>query len=371
MEFLFEGFGFCAILLSGFCIFLFIHRLNRSLIAWIVLSALYIAYFLLLFNDQLPSDHWIHLLFYPLSLLSVPAFYLGLKQWSKSSQIQWKNYTLYALPYLLFVAMLFFFWWQEERISIIDGFLKCPSNMPQLLRTHNGTVLGISATIYLMLGLREINAYDKRLLKFYSNVDSKELKWLRNLIVGFFFAVVAITIVIVSATAFSAYDLRYTFQIVSTLNSILLILFWFNLTKQLVKIEDWQSEVLPIQEENASAKAAISYEAEIIKLEQIMQEEQLFLQSELDLQELATQLQLSRQRLSEVLNQGLQTNFYTYINNYRIEYAAQLLKHPKYMHFTAEGIGYESGFASRSTFFKLFKAKYSLSPAAYRKKTSV
>ncbi|MEM0995201.1 MAG: hypothetical protein AAGI49_19375, partial [Bacteroidota bacterium] len=334
MEFLFEGFGFCAILLSGFFIFLFAHRLNRFLIAWIVLSAVYIAYFLLLFNDQLPPTHWIHLFAYPFSLLSVPTFYLGLKQWSKTSPMEWKHWILYTLPYLLFVAMLFFFWWSAESISIINGFLKCPSNMPQLLKTHNGTVLGISATIYLTLAIREINAYDQRLLKFYSNVDSKELKWLRNLIVGFFFAVVAITAVIVAATIFAVYDLQYTFQIVSMLNSILLILFWFNLTKQLVKVEDWQLESLPMQDENTNPKPAISYEAEIARLEKIMQEQQLFLQSELDFQELATNLQLSRQRLSEVLNQGLQINFYNYINNYRIVYAAQLLGHPKYAHLT-------------------------------------
>ncbi|MEM8525545.1 MAG: AraC family transcriptional regulator [Bacteroidota bacterium] len=371
MEFLFEGFGFCAILLSAFFISLFAQRLNRFLIAWIVLTSLYISYFLLLFNDQIPTNHWIHLFFYPLPLLSVLAFYLGLKQWSKADNLKWGNWISFTLPYLLFIAMLFFFWCQEESIYIVNGFLDCPSNMPDFLRAHNGTVLGIGAATYLTLSIREINAYDKRLLKFYSNIDSKELKWLRNLILGFFFAVVAITVVIVSATTFAAYDMKYTFQIVSLLNSILLILFWFNLSRQLVRVEDWQLEELPIQEENVSTKSATNYEIEVAKLEQVMEEEQLFLQTELDLQELATQLQLSRQRLSEVLNQGLQTNFYNYINNYRIEYAAQLLENPKYTHFTAEGIGYESGFASRSTFFKLFKLKYSLSPAAYRKKTSV
>ncbi|MEM9887062.1 MAG: AraC family transcriptional regulator [Bacteroidota bacterium] len=371
MKFLFEGLGFNAVLLSVFFMAILAGRLNRFLVIWISLTALNIIYFLLLFNDMFDSNNWIHILAYPVSLLSGSAFYMGLRQWVSPEKIRWIHWLPYTLPYLLFVLVLIFLSQQEEGVSVVEGFINFPSSTPNYIIVYHGMVLAIGGVVFLGLSIFRINKYDQRLLKFYSNVESKELKWLRNLIIGFFLAVFTIMSAIFLSTNFAVYEIRYTFQVVSVLISILLILFWFNLAKQLIKIEQWQPEPVPLEAENTASKIGIAYEERIAALEQLMSEQQLFLNEELNLQELALPLQISRQQLSEVLNQGLSTNFYNYVNNYRVAYAANLLKDKKYAHYTAEGIGYESGFAARSTFFKLFKAKYGLSPAAYRKNSSV
>jgi AraC-like DNA-binding protein len=58
-------------------------------------------------------------------------------------------------------------------------------------------------------------------------------------------------------------------------------------------------------------------------------------------------------------------SFTNLINEYRIEKAKELLETEN--NFTVEGIGYESGFNSKSTFFTTFKKITGKTPTEYQK----
>jgi AraC-like DNA-binding protein len=60
-------------------------------------------------------------------------------------------------------------------------------------------------------------------------------------------------------------------------------------------------------------------------------------------------------------------NFYTYVNKFRLEYSQSLLKNPKKQHLSMEGVAYESGFGSKSTFNTLFKKHIEMTPIQYKK----
>ena len=100
------------------------------------------------------------------------------------------------------------------------------------------------------------------------------------------------------------------------------------------------------------------------RLEQIMEDQQVFRNPNLKLQDLAQELRLSPHQLSQFSNDNLGKNFTQFINEYRIGEACKLLETDTLL--SIEGIGDEVGFNSKSTFFSTFKKIKGLTPAKYR-----
>lgn len=101
----------------------------------------------------------------------------------------------------------------------------------------------------------------------------------------------------------------------------------------------------------------------------IITEKELFLNAQLTLSETAKELAVSPHLLSQVLNEKYNKSFTFYINELRIERAKILLTTNK--KFTIEGIGYECGFNSKSSFFTVFKKISGQTPTEYQKSQGI
>jgi YesN/AraC family two-component response regulator len=88
-------------------------------------------------------------------------------------------------------------------------------------------------------------------------------------------------------------------------------------------------------------------------LEQVMEEQQLYLNKNLTLADLALALNTNRTYASNYLSQVRGQTFYDYVNQMRIERISipMLKEHPEY---TLEYVAEKSGFASISTFRRAF-----------------
>jgi AraC-like DNA-binding protein len=93
-----------------------------------------------------------------------------------------------------------------------------------------------------------------------------------------------------------------------------------------------------------------------------------YLNPELTLDQLASQLSLRSRLLSQVINEELGQNFYDFINRNRIEEASRLLTNPKDRKITVLEVLYEVGFNSKSSFNTLFKKYTGLTPSEFKKK---
>lgn len=101
------------------------------------------------------------------------------------------------------------------------------------------------------------------------------------------------------------------------------------------------------------------------RLQQLMEEERLYRQLELRLEDVAAQLFITPHQLSEFVNDHLGTNFPAYVNKHRIEEAKQLLiSEPDQ---SALSIAFEVGFGSKQTFNTSFKQFTGMTPSEYRK----
>jgi len=96
-----------------------------------------------------------------------------------------------------------------------------------------------------------------------------------------------------------------------------------------------------------------------------IKEKELFLNPNLTIADVAQESSVSTHQLSQYLNEQMGKSFSVFINEYRIEKAQELLKSDS--KFSIEGIGHESGFNSKSTFYTAFKKLTGMTPTEYRK----
>ncbi len=106
----------------------------------------------------------------------------------------------------------------------------------------------------------------------------------------------------------------------------------------------------------------------VAKLKKVMEEEKLFLKSDLTLADLAKSLQTNTAYLSRVINDEFAMNFSNFLNKYRIEEAQKLIENHKLDVMTFEGIAKSCGFLSRSSFNQAFKKFTGMTPTEFSQK---
>ena len=95
------------------------------------------------------------------------------------------------------------------------------------------------------------------------------------------------------------------------------------------------------------------------------EQEQPYLEVDLSLAQLAKQLDMHPNTLSQLINSYSGGNFFEFVNGYRIEEIKRELASSQ-EHIMI--IAYNNGFKSKSSFNDVFKRKTGMTPSQYRKK---
>lgn len=119
---------------------------------------------------------------------------------------------------------------------------------------------------------------------------------------------------------------------------------------------------LPISEEQKMATAN--------RITALMEEEKLFMQHDLSLYDLAQKLDMHKNYVSHIINDVFEANFFTYINNYRVEEAKKMLLDSNFDNLSIEGIASSVGFKTRNVFYPVFKKVVGMTPFQYKKENS-
>lgn len=135
---------------------------------------------------------------------------------------------------------------------------------------------------------------------------------------------------------------------------------WFNKKESFV-----EEDVLEIEPEKYE-KSRVD-EKEMLELVQTLEklDDAVFLDETLNLEKLATHLNIQRYYLSQVFSVGLNTSFTKYVNAKRCSYACELLKNKDKTKYSIEDIALKAGFNSTTTFYRAFKENYGVAPSQY------
>lgn len=260
-----------------------------------------------------------------------------------------RRLALLTLPFALFV-LVYALWPSRGVIYAYITFLWC------------------YAWAVVFVGYIKMKRYLDYVRCEYSNIDKIDVSWLRPV---FLFAIVGqLAWLFTSLYASVATDIVYFFSII-VLWLVVLHYSW-DFQPIVVENETEQAESMgdmKTMEESLANTTGAPSEKPISpiahgKLEQLVEEQKLYLRPNLTLQELAQALGSNRTYVSTYLSQVMGQTFYDYINQLRIERSAipLITEHPEYKF---EYIAHLSGFTSMSTFRRAFIKKTGQTPSQF------
>jgi AraC-like DNA-binding protein len=282
---------------------------------------------------------------------------------------RWKHF----LPFiLLFLATELYFLMQPHNVQeiILSDILQ--HHLPGLISIVS-TLIFVHFLCYTTASLRLVSLYKKAASQYFSSKKQIDAGWLSSTII--FFLLLIVTIIVngfIGQTSLAAKFL-YGFNI------ILFAMLVYIITVLLKALQDpsffsYFEKVDSSHHNDFSLKLSMS-ESEKNEKEKIAQivlnymtTKKPFLEPELTLDQLASELSLKPKVLSQVINEILGQNFYNFINRHRIEEASQMLTNPKDKKITILEVLYKVGFNSKSSFNTLFKKYTGLTPTEFRKK---
>lgn len=106
------------------------------------------------------------------------------------------------------------------------------------------------------------------------------------------------------------------------------------------------------------------------KLEQLMEEEKLYLLPELTLSDVAKKLKTNASFLSKIINRSFALNFNDYINRQRVEEVVRKMNDPACRNQKLISLAYDGGFNSKSTFNRAFQKFMGQTPKEYFEKNN-
>ena len=339
-------------------------------------------------------------LFVPAVLALCPLFYLYVKSLTNENFSFDGRKLLHFLPALIFfminTPVFLMLTPEQSKWFIIYGFAETGSGQMVKLCTYiyylwNFGVFALQIVFYLYLVIKEILQHKKKIREVFSNLQKKKLNWL-IWCTGLFFALLVINNTLLQTDAVDAIIVRIAYNIAMIVITAFL---GFAGLRQIdiydeVKVADMahtdgdspkvkdqgrdeiQRQTNVAERSNNKYVASALSEEEKKKivdvLENIMQTKKLFLNPELKITDVASEVLFPRKQISQAMNEKLSNNFYNFINRYRIEEAKRLLEDTKYSKFSIEGIAHQSGFNSRSSFYTAFRNETGVTPSQFRGK---
>ena len=223
--------------------------------------------------------------------------------------------------------------------------------------------------LYLAFTLQLFYIYRKKIIQYFSNTYKLELNWILSFLILFTLLFVYDTIQTIVGTFVT--DLHYTQRWWLNLFAALITLYvgikgYFTDTTKLNKLSFSFSpnrDAIPDKQERAEIKSISKKDVE--KVRHLMEEEKAYLNPELNLSDLAKEANMSRAKLSEVINSGFNKNFNDFVNMYRVEAFKGMLQENKHETLSLLGLAFECGFNSKATFNRVFKKLTDFSPSQY------
>lgn len=362
------------IIITFFLTFLLLGKNNKTsadkiLFFWLLFIGFHLFLYYLVFSEKYLQYPYFLGVNIPLPLLHGPFLYLYTA--SVTNQLKhWKINILHFIPFIIScLSILDFFILSSEEKKLVFENQGQGYEVISLIIYITVFCSGIFYVIWSLLLLRNRK---KNILNQFSYSEKINLKWLRILIYGigliWVFVILGNDKLLFSTVVFYVIFIGYF-----GINQVGIF------TKKVTIIENdiiiskaiepsFNNKIIEENKPNKYLKSGLNQEAateihELLKT--TMDREQLYINPELTLLELAQTLKVHPNNLSQVINTFEGKNFYDYVNSKRVELFLKLVVIPDNKKYTILSLAYECGFNSKSSFNKYFKKMINLTPTEY------
>lgn len=355
---------FCALLGMAWAYFLFTHKrgnlsANKYLAILIIALAVLMLRRIAYFETQQEFYLFLYFVSHGVIYLVGPAVYFHIENLTGNNSPfgkVWKHF-IPAMVTGVFMIGLYFF---REEIKGIENLLFLKIFLSIFVSLQ---ILHLLA--YIFYARKLVAAYEKRLTRYYSSLSKINLNWIKQLmlITSTFAALILLIYLLIITGGY--------YEINNTADFLFLALIAIIILSIVVK--SWkQPEIISgIYEENHKYKTSPLSNDESSKLkqklEQLLYQEKNYLTPELNLNQLAAELDVQPYIISQLINQEYNQNFFNFINGFRIEFVLEKIQNGDLKDTTLVGLAYDSGFNSMSTFNRAFKKKMGCTPKEYNK----
>lgn len=376
-----------AIFLSFFLAFVLITRNNKTsadyiLIAWMAVTGFHLLAFYLYFTGQNAIYPTIVALGFPLPLVQGPFLYLYTRQQTTSAKFD-KKQLLHFLPVVMSFLMFteFYLLPLEQKVEVF----RLKGQGYETIMMINTFAIYVSGIVYIILSLTRLLKFRKNLVNQFSNTEKINFNWLLYLILWMTGIWVVVLVVqednfIFGAAALFVLWLGYfgikQVQVFSQKTPTPLFENSHTLDDRQGDSDFSQIEVFPENAENDDSgnskyqKSALTdEEASLIhgRLRELMNEQKPFTNPDLTLNELAKNLEVHPNYLSQVINSKENKTFYDLINERRVQEFINLVSKPVSQQYTLLAIAFDCGFNSKASFNRNFKKYTGLTPSDFLK----
>ncbi len=360
---------------SVFSAFLFFTKKTSSIAdriigIWLITIACMFGLNIIKLNHNITVDVW------PVSVTLATSFPVFLFLYTKYiiSNKKTFNYIdgLFFLPVVVIILILLFRHPAnvENFKSLIEAYDKETS-----IQLIVGYIYLFSLLIYCTLSLLIIFAYRLSLFNYFSYQSNKiNLRWLVFLILTFLFTYIYIIAIsrIHHGERFIPHIEKYRSG--SLILFVFIVTIWGYRQKQL-SVNLWtphlNSDLKPIQNQSDKYKKsglkqnqADNYLKQLIDT---MNNSMIWKDKELSIIKLSEVTKIPKHYISQILNEKMNKNFFTFVNEYRTEYAMKIIKSPEYKDYSMVEIAEESGFNSKTVFNTFFKKYTGMTPSEFKK----
>lgn len=249
-------------------------------------------------------------------------------------------------------------------------------------------ILAVQMLAYNIMAVRRLHLHHKQVLSEYAAIESVDLTWLKSLLL-LITGIYLLSFTLSHLQLFGV-EVKQFFSVVQLAIALTIYLMsylvmarpaLFDMTRNMPPAE---TPAFVLHEEPLVASAVVEATEQRVKyknsglrkeqseayaeeLKLLMKKDRPFLDPDINLNMLAQLSGISKNHLTQVLNEEFGMNFYEFINRYRIEHAKRLLTDPAHAHLSIEGIAAQAGYKSKTTFFTHFKRSTGATPQVWLK----
>lgn len=344
---------------------------DNILILWLIYLGLFIGTYSFYSHDLFTHFHLLSISFISLFLLQGVFLYIYASALVLPKKIFSNKGLIHLAPYILFNIYLLIISFFPDLSKIVRMENVHSDINPPFLFIFFLLITALSGPFYFVLTIKLFKKHDINIFNNFSSDENVNLEWLRKLVYIFGVIWTALIVITVIHHIFNMFSMLFcTDGLFLSLSVFVILIGYFGLKQKVIFSNEFKNDPDIVTESKikySGSRLKDEYANQYIeKLNNLMVSSKPFLDPNLTLAQLASNMGVSTHLLSQIINEKFDLNFFDFVNQYRVEEVKVKIIDPKFENYTLIGIALESGFNSKSAFNRIFKKFTNQTPSQFK-----